>query len=194
MNSPSVFLALVAELCASVAAAPQVGNGASRLDGQVEEIYIARNIRESRTAPTGFCAKTRTGFHPTAEHQYLLRSVATRAGDSRVIDADVAAIGRFHACIGTTPGATPLKCYAEGTVGPIRLTTVGDCRALKHDYPEAGITAYACVLDLRDLPTGYIGGQAATNTVASRNLIGEQSDPPGYTQPSIVMFRLWRRR
>ena len=30
--------------------------------GRVEDIYIARSIRESRSAPTDFCAKTRTGF------------------------------------------------------------------------------------------------------------------------------------
>src|SRR5262249_22715039 len=181
------------ELFSSQAEGRQAAGVGSRLDGQVEEIYVGRNIRESRSSPTEFCTETRTGFGATAEDRYTLRSIATRAADGRMIGANVDVIGRFHGCVGTTDAGV-LKFYAEGTLGRISLTVVGDCRRLKQDYPETGITAYACAFDVRDLPVGYIGGQVTTNTVASRSAIGDQSDPPGYTQPSIVTIRLWRRR
>jgi len=54
------------------------------------------------------------------------------------------------------------------------------------------MTVFRCYLELRDLPTGYVGGQLTTNTVVSRQGIGESSDPPGYVQPSIATIRLWR--
>ena len=193
MKSSAIFLLLLGELCSLPAEAHQAAGGSSRLDDEVEEIYIGRNIRESRSAPTEFCTQTRTGFAATAEDRYTLRSIATRATDGRMIGANANVIGRFHACIGT-PDAVALKFYAEGTLGRISLTVVGDCRALKQDFPETGITASACAFDVRDLPTEYIGGQVTTNTVRSRSTIGDKSDPPGYIQPSVVTIRLWRRR
>ena len=42
-------------------------------------------------------------------------------------------------------------------------------------------------------PVGYVGGQLTTNTVLSRSVVGLVSDPEGYTQPSIVTIRLWKR-
>jgi hypothetical protein len=51
-----------------------------------------------------------------------------------------------------------------------------------------------CFLDLQGLPPNYIGGQLTSNTVLSRVAVGETSDPTGYTQPSIVTVRLWKRR
>ena len=194
MKSSAILLLLLGELCSSPAEARQAAGGGSRLDGRVEEIYIGRNIRESRGSPTEFCAQTRTGFAATAEDRYTVLSIATRADDGRMIGANVNVIGRFHACVGTTPDPVALKFYGEGTLGRISLTVVGDCRASKQDYPETGITAYSCAFDVRDLPPEYIGGQVTTNTVSSRSAIGDKSDPPGYTQPSVVTFRLWRRR
>ena len=193
MKSFAILLLLLGELCSLPAEAHQVAGGSSRPDGEVEEIYIGRNIRESRSAPTEFCAQARTGFAATTEDRYTLRSIATRATDGRMVGANANVIGRFHACVGT-PDAVALKFYAEGTVGRISLTVVGDCRALKQDFPETGVTASACAFDVRDLPTEYIGGQVTTNTVRSRSTIGDKSDPPGYIQPSVVTIRLWRRR
>lgn len=64
----------------------------------------------------------------------------------------------------------------------------GDYRTTKQDFPEPGISVMTCV------PDGYAGGQFATNTIQSRQLLGPVSDPPGYTQPSIATVRLWRKR
>jgi hypothetical protein len=51
-----------------------------------------------------------------------------------------------------------------------------------------------CFMELSGLPAPYVGGQLTTNTVGSRNALGDRTDPPGYTQPSIATIRLWKRR
>lgn len=164
-------------------------------DSRVEDIYIARSMRESRVTPTAFCAEGRIGFGgPTFEDQYTFRSTATRSSDGLMIDANVQTIGRFHACFGSTPDPKLLSFYAEGALGTVTFTGRGECRTAKEDYPEPGMTVYRCFLELRDLPGGYVGGQLTTNTMGSRNVLGEETDPPGYTQVSIATIRLWKRR
>jgi hypothetical protein len=49
-------------------------------------------------------------------------------------------------------------------------------------------------MDLEALPDGYISGRLTTNTINSRASLGDRSDPPGFTQPSIATVRLWRAR
>jgi hypothetical protein len=70
----------------------------------------------------------------------------------------------------------------------------GECRPTKPDFPEAGITLFACHLDLTGLPPEYVGGQLTTNTLQSRTLLWSDTDLPAYTQPSIATIRLWKRR
>jgi hypothetical protein len=193
-SSPTVMLFFGVLAAASLTDAFQDLRSDSASDGRIESIYIARSMRESRIAPTAFCAQTRIGFdRATFEDQYTFRSTATRSADGLMVDTNVNTIGRLHACFGSTSDAT-LNFYAEGVLGDVPFTGTGDCRAFKPDFPETGITVYRCFLELRDLPNGYVGGQLTTNSVVSRNAIGEQSDPPGYTQPSIATVRLWRRR
>ena len=108
-------------------------------------------------------------------------------------NANVATIGRLHACFGSTADPLTSHFYAEGTLGGVSFTGRGDCRA-EPDYPEPGVSVCRCFLELRDLPREYQGGQLTTNTVVSRQGIGELSDPPGYVQPSIATVRLWKRR
>jgi hypothetical protein len=110
-----------------------------------------------------------------------------------MVDTNVNTIGWLRACFGSTSDGT-LNFYAEGVLGEVSFTGTGDCRAFKQDFPEPGITGYRCFLELYDLPSGYVGGQLTTNSVVSRNAIGEKSDPPGYTQPSIATVRLWKGR
>jgi hypothetical protein len=194
MRSSLTTLLLAVLSAAPMVEASQGSRSDSASDGRVEQIYIARSMRESRIAPTAFCAETRIGFGSvTFEDQYTFRSTATRPADGLMVDANVSTIGRLHACFGSTADAT-LNFYAEGVLGGVPFTGTGDCRAFKPDFPEAGITAYRCFLELRDLPAGYVGGQLTTSSVVSRNAIGEKSDPPGYTQPSIATVRLWKRR
>ena len=163
-------------------------------DRRVEDIYVARSMRVSRIATTtDFCAEARTGFADAAfDDHYTFHSPSVRGTDGLVVDANVATIGQLHACLGSQ--ASPLYgFYVEGALGVITFTGRGECVAAKRDFPEPGLTVTRCFLDLSDLPDGYVGGQLTTNTLGSRQPIGDQTDPPGYTQNSIATIRLWKR-
>jgi hypothetical protein len=163
----------------------------------VEDIYIARSWRESRIAPTEFCGEAKTGFKRVGvgvEDQYTFRSTTTRSSDGPITDTNVETIGRLHACFGPTAEPGVFYFYSEGVLGSVAFIGRGECRTAKQDYPEAGISVLRCFLELGGLPENYVGGQLTTNTVGSRNVIGDKSDPPGYTQPSIATIRLWKRR
>ncbi len=111
-----------------------------------------------------------------------------------MIDTNVQTVGRLHACFGATADPALSNFYAEGALGNVSFTGRGECRTAKLNYPEPGISIVRCFLELSDLPNEYIGGQLTTNTLNSKNVLGDKSDPPGYTQPSIATIRLWKRR
>jgi hypothetical protein len=162
---------------------------------RVEDIYLARSIRESQVKPTEFCTQARTGFaEHSIEDRYSFQSVATRASDGLITDDNVNAIGHLRACFGPTPDPMVVNFYAEGGLGGVKFTGKGECLTVKRDHPENGLTVARCFLELRGLPDGYVGGQLTTNTMRSRALIGSVTDPPGYTQMSIATVRLWKRR
>lgn len=161
----------------------------------VEEIYLARSIRESQVTPTEFCAAARTGFvDHSAEDRYSFQSVATRASDGLITDGHVNTIGHLRACFGPTSDPMTVNFFAEGALGGVTFTGKGECLTVKRNHPENGMTVARCFLELSGLPDGYVGGQLTTNTMRSRTLIGPVTDPPGYTQMSIATIRLWRRR
>jgi arylsulfatase A-like enzyme len=161
----------------------------------VEEIYIARSLRESRTAPSAFCSAERTGFgNPQFEDRYTFRSIATRTSDGRVTDANVQVIGHLRGCVGQTADPLIANFYAEGQLAGVSLTAVGQCRAPRADHPERGTTWSACSFELRNVPSPYVSGRLTTSTMTSRQAIGGVSDPAGYVQPSIATVRLWKGR
>jgi hypothetical protein len=162
---------------------------------QVEEIYIARSVRESRVAPTEYCAQAKTGFDSDAfEDQYTFRSTATRASDGRMVDANIKTIGSGHGCFGRTADPAILNFYLDLHLGNTALRGIGDCRQAKSDFPERGLIAWRCFLNLSDPLGGYVGGQLTTNTIKSLKDLGLETDPPGYTQASIATIRLWKKR
>jgi hypothetical protein len=163
--------------------------------GRIEEIYIARSLRESRDKPTEWCSKSRAGFeNVTSEDHYTFRSIAVRPSDGKLVDDNVRMVGRLRACFGSTNNPQLQNFYAEGVIGGVAFKGLGECLASTADYPESGITRSRCFMHLDGLPTEYIGGELTTNSIRSRNVVGDLSDPPGYTQPSIATIRLWRRR
>jgi len=163
--------------------------------GRIEEIYIARSLRESRDQPTEWCSKSRAGFNSvTSEDHYTFRSIAVRPSDGKLVDDNVRMIGRLRACFGSTNNPQLQNFYAEGVIGGVAFRGLGECLASTADYPESGITRSRCFMHLDGLPTEYVGGELTTNSIRSRNVVGDLSDPPGYTQPSIATIRLWRRR
>ncbi len=161
---------------------------------QVEEIYVARSVRESRVAPTEFCAEEKTGFKSSIEEQYTFRSTATRAIDGRMIDTNLKTIGSGHGCVGTTAKPGIYTFYLELLLGNTALRGSGECLQSKSDFPERGLTAFRCFVDLTDPIGRFVGGQLTTNTIASLKVLGLDSDPPGYAQPSIATIRLWKKR
>jgi hypothetical protein len=161
----------------------------------IEEIYVVRAVRESRVAPTVFCDHKRTGFDRVLfEDRFSFRSIETRPTDGRVISAGGQMVGTMHVCFGATTDTATVGFHAEGTLADVPFVGRGECRTVKREFPEPGITVMRCYLDLDQLPTVFIGGQLTTNTVLSRAMVGAVSDPPGYTQPSIVTVRLWKHR
>ena len=161
----------------------------------VEDIHVVRSLQLSPVPATDFCSIGRSGFgNATIEDRYDFRVVITKASDGKVIDSTTTTVGGLHACFG--PSSNPLisNFFAEGTLENIPFIGKGECRQSRRDFPEPGLTLYRCYLDIEGLPSGYVGGMLTTNTVTSRQSIGEVSDPPGYTQPSIATVRLWKSR
>jgi len=178
-------------LPANPAAAPDAG--AANAAG-IEDIYVFRSLRESRSAPGAFCDAAKIGFTAIREDRYSFKAVVTRAPDGKVVDARTHQAGTLHACFDGTPGDPDVNFYAEGVFAGVTATGKGKCTAIAADFPEAGITSLRCFLKLSNLSPPYVAGLLTTNSITSRQQIGDQSDPPGYTQPSIATIRLWRKR
>jgi hypothetical protein len=181
-------------LVVSIDAFPQAQSKSAPGSG-VEDIYIARAVRESRDWPSAFCAEARTGF-PTgggAEDKFTFRSTATRGSDGLLTNSNVKEIGTLHGCFGPTADPLVWNMYAEGALGTTTFKGRGEC-VQKKDYPEPGMTPTRCSIDLYDLSNGYIGGTATSNAINSYSNLGEWSLPAGYTQIGIYTFRLWKRR
>lgn len=161
--------------------------------GSKEEIYVVRSFLIARDRPTNFCSQAGPGFGKLqSENHYLFKSIAVQTTDGRVVNTSVRTVGKFHACIGEANDPKVMSVFAQGSLGPVSFTGRGECLIDKQNFPEPGIDSSRCYLNLRDLPNQFVGGKLTTNSVGSRRLIGGISDPPGYTQPSIATFRLWR--
>jgi hypothetical protein len=160
-----------------------------------EEIYVIRSVRMSRIAPTEYCKQSRTSFIGTVfEDRYVFHAVTTRADDGAIVNALGKQTALVHACFGKTADANVLNFYGEGEIAGISFTGGGKCTFLKENFPEASLNEATCFLQLSGLNDQYRGGLLTTNTLLTRNITGDKSDPPGYIQPSIATVRLWRRR
>jgi hypothetical protein len=180
----------------SLARAQDTQQGARRTGqtAQVEEIYIARFVLESRFVPTDFCAQAKTGFNAQFEVQFTFRSTSTRPSDGRMLDTNVKTIGSAHGCSARTADQPTFKFYLEMLFGSTALKWIGDCTRTKSDFPEKGIGVAHCVFSLSDPLGQYVGGQLTTNALTSLTSLGLETDPPGYTQTSIATIRLWKKR
>ncbi len=147
----------------------------------MEEIYIARSLRATRIPPTEFCARAGAQFNAISEDQHTFRSVTIRAADGRLTDADVETIGNIHSCNGKTSEPGLYGFYGEGQLADVPFSGIGECRQVNTSFPEPGLSPYRCYLSLSGLPGGYVGGLLTTNTMNSKNVVGPETDPPGYT-------------
>jgi len=192
MRRVSIFV-LIATAACSVSA--QDGREAkASISTQVEEIYVARSVPQSTVQPTDFCAQERIGLGGVrAEGQFAFRSTTTQVSDGRMVDTNVKAIGSIHVCLGPIQNGDIYNWYAEGVLGSTSFKGNGECRRREADFPEPGLRALSCFLDLSGLPNAYVGGLLTTNSMTSPKP-GLETDPPGYTQTSIATIRLWRKR
>ena len=164
-------------------------------DATVESIHVVRSLRLSRSPASDYCESKRTGFEGAKfEDTYEFRVVVTRPSDGMVTDASSSLAGTIHACFGPGSEPTITHFFGEGSLGSVKFSGKGDCRQIRKNFPEQGIVLYRCYLDFDTVSGGYVGGLLTTNTVTTRQTIGQVSDPPGYIQPSIATVRLWRAR
>ena len=162
---------------------------------QVEEIYFARSVIESQIAPTEFCASAKTGFGDAiAENRFSLRSISINTSDGRLLATNVNTIGSGRGCFGRTANPMIITAYLEFLLGSKAFTGIGECRFVKSDFPERGINSGHCFLDVSAPDDQYVGGLATTNSITSLKDVGLDTDPPGYTQASIVTLRVWKKR
>lgn len=157
----------------------------------VEEIYVLRSLRETRVKPTDFCSKLEA---PTSEDNYTFYTPEVSSENGLITNLKAKAVGNIHGCFGKSAEAGVFKFYGVFETNGIAGKANGDCRSGKPDFPEAGVKTFACFFELSDLPTLYVGGQLSTNSVNSKNITGEASDPPGYMQVSVATIRLWKKR
>lgn len=181
--------------CAAFAGMIPLLSTAAAADSEVEEIYVLRSVRESRSDPTDACASARSKLAaPAWEDQYTFRAVTTRPADGRVLEAAEKPAGNIRACFGKTADPAVFDLYGDLEVHGIAGKATGTCRTTKSDFPEKGVRLFACAFELFELTNGYSGGQLTTNSLTSQKLFGVESDPPGYTQVSIATIRLWKKR
>jgi hypothetical protein len=111
-----LLVLIVMTVASPTVASGQGSRAASTPNRQVEEIYVSRAVRDSRTTtPTAFCDETRIGFGRTLfEDRFTFRSIQTRPADGLVINTDVETIGNMRVCFGATGDAATLNFHAEG--------------------------------------------------------------------------------
>ena len=154
---------------------------------------MVRSLRETRIPAADFCRQAPADFGGTYEDTYSLQSIEVSSTTGRVSNTAVAEIGRLRGCFGKTAEPGVSGFFAIGSLAGVSFRGLGDCRTIVTGMPETGFASFRCYLRLTELPTDYIGGVLTTNTLNSRRLVGLETDPPGYTQPSIATIRLWRK-
>ena len=175
-------------------AAAAAATATATAQGSREEIYVLRTLREERNPKSTWCTAERAGFVPLVEDRFTIWAVQIPAGNGRISDAMASQAGTLRACFGATADPKVFNFYAEGLMSTLSMVGNGDCSIVRADSPEPGMTTFRCFLNLRGLPSAYAGGLLTTNTILSRTLLGDKSDPPGYVQASIATIRVWRAR
>jgi hypothetical protein len=191
------YRALGAVMLLCVCAMPSGNAAAVEPAVALEDIYILRSIREPREPVADWCAPAKTGFQPfpkDAERYFSFWSVGVHPEDGKVVQTKSARAAELRGCFGATNEPALQNFYAEITLGSMSFRGNGECRAVKVDFPQAGLFPVRCQLILSGLPTPYVGGLLTTNTMTSHAAYGGDTDPPGYTQASIATIRLWKSK
>jgi hypothetical protein len=159
-----------------------------QVESRAEDIYVTRNVRVSRTAPTTFCAAA--GFVAQFEDVYEYRAAGLDSS-SRLTSVPTEVLGQQRACLATQDPTTAVL-YGKGVVNGVSFTTRGTCVS-RSNVPINGVISARCGEELTDLPPSYVGGQLVTNALSSRMPVGRESTPPGYVQSGVSIFRFWHQ-
>lgn len=182
-----VSLTLLAVMGVATASAEQARPG----DSDVEEIYVLRSLRETRVTPTEFCSPLEA---PTSEDYYTFHTLGLDAQTGRAASFSASSVGYIRGCFGKGANPSDILFYGEFEANGVKGKARGDCKSGPPEFPEQGLRLFACYFLLSDLPASYAGGQLTTNSVNSKNITGETSDPSGYIQVSVATMRLWKKR
>lgn len=162
--------------------------------GGLEEIYVFRTTRTARQAGASPACSS-APFQVANSDHYDLWSIGLRAADSRVVETHKRAVGSFNGCFTPLVPGRPLQMYANGAVGRIRWTGLGECRVADAQPPARTVVAFSCQLKLSDLPQSYAGGLAVSSTLATH--LGKDTPAmahvPGYLSTSVVIIRFWKK-
>jgi hypothetical protein len=197
MRLSARYQALGAVMLLCACATPSGNAAAAGLEAALEDIYILRSIREPREPAAEWCSSSKTGFEPfpkDAERFFSFWTVGVQPSDGKVVQAKDTRAAELRACFGPTSERARQNFYAEIKLGSISFRGNGECRAVKVDFPQAGLFPVRCQLILSGLPAQYVGGLLTTNTMTSKAAFGGDTDPPGYTQASIATIRLWKSK
>lgn len=172
----------------------------------VESIFVVRSIRTVRYGgpsgqaplPTDFCNSGRGFDNLGSDDHYTFSSIEIDANSGLMRDGEKKTVGWVRACfstITTAPdGSKSLKMWGLGELAGVQVEGPGACDVLSAVEPS--VTPARCWFEMKALPNtgGFARALLTTNTVFSKNVFGNVSDPPGYTQSSIATVRLWRHR
>ena len=197
MRLSARYQGLGAVMLLCVCATPSGNAVATGPAAALEDIFILRSIREPREPVADWCSSARTGFKPfpkDAERYFSFWTVGVQPSDGKVVQAKDTRAAELRGCFGPTSEPALQNFYAEIKLGSISFRGNGECRAVKVDFPQAGLFPVRCQLVLSGLPAPYVGGLLTTNTMTSKAAFGGDTDPPGYTQASIATIRLWKSK
>jgi hypothetical protein len=165
-------------------------------DERFEEIYVLRSIRDRQEMQDGRCTASAVGFDPhpvDADRRFSFWSIESRPADGLIVDAAARRVAELRGCFGPTDDKTKQNFHAEIRMGSKAFRGRGECQALLVNFPEEALIPVRCQIVLSDLSAPYIGGLLITNTLTSGAPYGGETSPPGYTQASIAIIRLWRK-
>jgi hypothetical protein len=159
-------------LCTSIVGCAELGTppNTSSVASSREDILVLRSVREARDLKSTWCTSERAGFAPVkgdlVEDRFTMWSVQSQNG--KVINAKLANSGPLRTCFGTTTDPAVFNFYAQGELSGMSVTGSGDCRVVRADFPEQGIFVVHCYLNLRGLPSQYVGGLLTTSSLVSK--------------------------
>lgn len=134
-----------------------------------EDVFILRSLREERIPKSTWCTSERAGFGQFVfEDRFTMWSVTVRPRDGQINDFKAGEAGTLRTCFGPTADPKVVNFYAEGQIAGVSLTGNGECQLVRADFPEKGISTYRCFLNLRGLPSAYVGGLLTTNSLLER--------------------------